>query len=632
MNYLAVEQISKAFGEKVLFNNVSLGIQAGQKVALIARNGAGKSSLLKIILGMDTPDSGKVSMRSDIRIAYLEQNPGYDPSKTTLEILFEDDNEFLRAIRKYEMITEKMSTDHSPEVQKEYEIAIAMMDAADAWNYETKIREILGKFDIHDLSQTTGQLSGGQKKKIALAKALIENADFLILDEPTNHLDIVMIEWLEEYLSRQNLALLIVTHDRYFLDNVCNEIFELDNKTLYQYKGNYSWFLEKKAEREMVESAERLKLESHYSRELDWIRRSPQARTTKSKSRIEAFYDLEDQMSGYHKSRTSEFHVVMERLGGKVLEINNITKKFGEKTIIDDFSHIFKKGERIGIMGKNGSGKSTLLNIIAGLEKPTLGRVVSGQTVQIGYFTQEGIEADDSKRIIDLVKEIAEEIPVKKGSVSASQFLSFFGFDHVLQYSYYSKLSGGERRKLSLLMTLIRNPNFLILDEPTNDLDIHTLNLLEDFLQNFEGCLLIVSHDRYFIDRISEHIFVFGENGKIKDFWGNYSEYYIKAREQEKIDRLKANLLASKKSGNNEVVETKKPVKSLYQLKMEFTTLEKEVSELEVEQAALIEKMNSGNLNMPELEKVSERYMEVTRNLEQKSDRWLELADIIPDS
>lgn len=628
MNFLSAEQISKSFGEKLLFSNVSFGIQSGQKVALIAKNGAGKSSLLKIILGQDTPDSGRISLRSDIKIAYLEQNPQFDPAQSTLQVLFNDDNDFIRAIRNYELISTKMSVDHSPEVQKEFERAVAMMDAQDAWNYETKAREILGKFDIHDLNQLIGELSGGQKKKIALAKALIENADFLILDEPTNHLDIVMIEWLEEYLSRQNLALLIVTHDRYFLDNVCNEIFELDNKTLYQYKGNYTYFLEKKAERELIEDIEHTKLESYYNRELDWIRRSPQARTTKSKSRVESFYELEDKMGGYQKQKTTGFNVVMERLGGKILELNNVTRIFDGKTVIDDFSHIFKRGERIGVMGKNGSGKTTLLNIIAGFDKPTKGRIVRGQTVMFGYFTQDGIEADDSKRIIDLVKEIAEEIPVKKGSLSASQFLTYFGFDHQMQYSYYSKLSGGERRKLSLLMTLMQNPNFLILDEPTNDLDIKTLNLLEDFLQNFEGCLLIVSHDRYFIDRISEHIFVFGDNGKIKDFWGNYSEYHIKAREQEKIDRIKSALAAGKKSSAPDSPPKPKSEKSVYKLKIEYQQLEEEIITLETEQTELIERMNSGSLNARELEDISRRIAEIIKELEVKSDRWLELGEL----
>lgn len=630
MNFLAAEQISKSFGEKLLFSNISFGIQAGQKVALIARNGAGKSSLLKILLGQDTPDAGKVSLRTDIKLAYLEQNPQYDPTKTALEVLFDDDNDFIRAIRNYELISNKLSIDHSPEVQKQFENAVSMMDAQDAWNYETRAREILGKFDIHDLNQLIGHLSGGQKKKIALAKALIENADFMILDEPTNHLDIVMIEWLEDYLSRQNLALLVVTHDRYFLDNVCNEIYELDNQTLYQYKGNYSYFLEKKAEREVIENTERIKLESYYSRELDWIRRSPQARTSKSKSRSQAFYELEDKMSGFNKQKSSGFNVVMERLGGKILELNNVTKVFGNKTVIDDFTHVFKRGERIGVVGKNGTGKTTLLNIIAGNEKPTKGKIIKGQTVQFGLFTQDGLEATDEKRIIDLVKDVAEEIPVKKGTMSASQFLTHFGFDHQMQYSYYSKLSGGERRKLSLLMTLLQNPNFLILDEPTNDLDIHSLNLLEDFLQNFEGCLLIVSHDRYFIDRISEHIFSFSENGKIKDFWGNYSEYHLKQKEQERINRIKSGLVAKKTSIPNDSNKPKAE-KSLFKLKIEYRELEDEIANLESEQTQLFDQLNSGSLNITELDKASKRISEIMKDLEIKSDRWLELGEMIQE-
>jgi len=624
LNYLLIEQLSKSYGEKELFSDITFGIDQGSKVALIARNGAGKSSLLNIITGKDLPDSGAVTFRKGIRWSYLPQNPLMDDSKSVFEVLFHADNEFMRAIRDYELSLVRLRHEDTPDAHHQLEISTNAMEMVGGWDYEVKIREILSRFKITDLEQKTGELSGGQRKKLSLAKALIEETDLLILDEPTNHLDIEMIEWLEEYLSRQNLSLLVVTHDRYFLDNVCNEILELDNNKLYRYKGNYSYFLEKKAEREVIEQTETEKARGMFRKELEWMRRMPQARTTKSKARIENFYDIQEKASKRLEKDTGPLEVKMTRIGGKVLEMNNVFKSFGDNKLIDNFSYIFKKGERVGVIGRNGSGKSTLLNMITGGLSPDMGRISAGQTIVFGYYSQEGFLPAEDKRVIDLAKDIAEEMPLGKGRITASAFLAHFNFPHTLQYNYFSSLSGGEKRRLFLLMQLLKNPNFLILDEPTNDLDIHTLNLLEDFLMNFGGCLLVVSHDRFFMDKLVDHVFVFEGNGKVKDYYGNYTDYYrIKLAEEAKAARQKP--VASTKPVK-EVTSDNKSRKPSYKEKTEFEKLEVDIAALETEKEALLQRMNSGTCSPSDFEDVARNFSKIEQLISEKTDRWLELS------
>lgn len=626
MNYLLIENLSKSYGEKELFSNITFGIDEGSKVALIARNGAGKSSLLNIIAGKDLPDEGGITFRKDIRWSYLPQNPLINEESTVFDILFNSDNEFMRAIRDYELSLLKLQHDDSPEAHKFFENASVEMERVGAWDYENKIKEILTRFKITDLQQVVAELSGGQRKKISLAKALLEETDLLILDEPTNHLDIEMIEWLEEYLSRQSLSLLVVTHDRYFLDNVCNEILELDNNKLYRYKGNYSYFVEKKAEREAIEQVETEKAQGLYRKELDWMRRMPQARTTKSKARIDKFYEIEEKAHKRIEKGSGSLGVKMNRIGGKVLEMNNVFKAYGENKLIEDFSYIFKKGERAGVIGKNGSGKSTMLNLITGNLSPDKGRISTGQTIVFGYYSQEGFQPTEDKRVIDIAKDIAEQIPIGKGYVSASAFLSHFNFPHTLQYNYFSSLSGGEKRRLFLLMQLLKNPNFLILDEPTNDLDIHTLNLLEDFLLNFEGCLLIVSHDRYFMDKLVEHVFVFEGSGKIKDYYGNYTEYYrLKLSEEAALAR-KTSSTESKPEKQKNSDNSDKVKKPTYKERKEYDELELSIQFLEEQKLAIMDRMNSGICSPDELSQLATDYAAMEKLIEAKTDRWLELS------
>lgn len=623
MNILTVENLTKSFGEKLLFENVTFGIDTGQKIALIAKNGAGKSSLIRIIAGKDQPDEGKVIMNNDLKISYLPQNPDMNENSTILDYLFDSDNEAVVLVREYEEMVFEMKSGGG-----ELEKLINRMDELNAWNFEAKIKEILGRFDIVNLKQKIGELSGGTRKKVALAKALIEEANLIILDEPTNHLDVVMIEWLENYLDRQNLSIFIVTHDRYFLDNVCNEIIELENRTVYKYKGNYSYYLEKKAERLANEKAGLEKAQSLYTRELDWMRRQPQARATKAKAREDAFYVLEEKLKSKSEGEQKDFDVQMQRLGGKILEMNNIDKKYKDKIILDDFTYTFNKGDRIGVIGKNGTGKSTLLKIIMGETKPDKGKLVTGKTVEFGYFQQDGLPITEDKRIIEIIKDIAEQVESKKGSMSPTQFLTYFGFHPNVHYNYFSNLSGGEKRKLYLLTTLLKNPNFLILDEPTNDLDIETLNRLEDFLQNFEGCLMIVSHDRYFMDHMVDHIFAFEGNGKIKDYYGNYSEYFRLKKLEEKTFKTK--------------IEKEKPVRqksaqktvnrpSFKELK-EFESLESELSALELEKKEILSKLNAGQGTSRDFHLWSVRIAEIIGMIDEKSDRWLELSEIINPS
>lgn len=626
MNYLLIENLSKSYGEKELFSNITFGIDEGSKVALIARNGAGKSSLLNIIAGKDLPDEGAVTFRRDIRWAYLPQNPDLNDDTTVFEILFHSDNEFMYAIRNYELSLKQLQHDDSSEAHKFLESASLEMERVGGWDYENRIKEILFRFKITDLDQPVRELSGGQRKKISLAKALIEESDLLILDEPTNHLDIEMIEWLEEYLSRQSLSLLVVTHDRYFLDNVCDEILELDNNQLYRYKGNYAYFIEKKAEREIIEATEVEKAQGLFRKELEWMRRMPQARTTKSKARIENFYDIQDKANKRIEKNTGPLEVKMNRIGGKVLEMNNVFKSFGDLNLIEDFSYIFKKGERAGIIGRNGSGKSTFLNLITSQLNPDKGKISAGQTIVFGYYSQEGFQPKEDKRVIDIAKDIAEQIPLGKGYLSASAFLSHFNFPHTLQYNYFSSLSGGEKRRLFLLMQLLKNPNFLILDEPTNDLDIYTLNLLEDFLLKFEGCLLIVSHDRYFMDKLVDHVFVFEGNGKVKDYYGNYTVYYRIKLAEEAQALSKAQELKPKKV--KEVRQEDKVKKPSYKERKEFEELEQSIQILEDQKQFIMDRMNSGICSPEELSKLAVEYSLAEAQLETKLNRWIELSEL----
>ena len=621
-NLLLAEQISKTFGEKSLFEGITLGIAEGQKIALIARNGSGKTSLLNILTGKEEADEGKVSQRNDTRIAYLEQQPYLPENASILDAIFHTANEFTLAVRNYEAASILIRKNNDALHQDQLNESIAVMDRLNAWDYEARVKEVLGRFAITDLEASCNTLSGGQKKKVALARTLLEPADILILDEPTNHLDITMIEWLEEYLAREKQSLLMVTHDRYFLSRVCNEVVELDRGRLHHYKGDYNYYLEKKSEREQVESKEIEKARGLMRKELEWMRRSPPARTTKSKARIDSFYELEEKAGQRGPEKQAAFQVKGQRMGGKILEIHNLSKAYGENVLIDDFTYIFKKNEKVGIAGANGTGKSTLLNLISGLVKADKGSITIGQTVQFAYYTQDGLQVEGNKRVLELVKDIAEEVTLNKGSMSASQFLTYFGFGPELQFNYFENLSGGEKRKLYLLMTLISSPNFLILDEPTNDLDIHTLNLLEDFLQAFDGCLLIVSHDRYFMDKLVDHLFIFEGEGRIRDFYGNYTEYHLQ-------QKTKARIKPTNDVDKPAKLEREKPagkVKLSWKEEKEFEQLENDIAALEQEKAKLIAGLETER-EADKLQQMSERIGEILSILEEKELRWLELSE-----
>ncbi len=622
MNILLIEKLTKQYGEKILFEDITFGIEKGKKIGLIAKNGSGKTTLLNIIAGCETPDSGKIVIRKDYNLTYLKQEPDFEHNLSIADVLFNTKNIWNDAIRNYEICIENLSINNSEENKIELEKAITEIDKIGAWEYEHKIKEILSKFDIINLKQKIGQLSGGQKKKIAIAKALIENANIIIMDEPTNHLDIDMIEWLEEYLSKNQITLLLVTHDRYFLDKICDEIIELENKNIYQYKGGYEYYLEKKEERMQNETSELSKSKSLYKTELEWIRRMPQARGTKSKARIDAFNELKIKAHQQATKDNYNLSVLPERLGNKIMEINNLNFGFENKILINDFSYIFKRSEKIGIVGPNGCGKSTLIKLIANMLKPNNGKIVVGQTVKIGYYSQEGLKVDENRRVIDIVKDFAEYIKLKNGSeLSASQFLNHFGFSYNSQWNYFEKLSGGERRRLFLLLTLCQNPNFLLLDEPTNDFDIETMNILEDFLINFDGCVLVASHDRYLLDKIADHIFCFEENGTIKDFYGSYTEYRFKRKNLQKQISINDNKQIQEK------IKVQK-IKRSFNEQREFELLESEIAKLENEKTELLEKLNLGNGTNDELILWSNKYKFTEELIETKTNRWLELSDI----
>ena len=627
ISYLVAENLSKSWGDKPLFQNLNITINEGQKIALVAQNGTGKTSLLNILCGIDIPDSGEIRRKENLRIAYLQQEPYFKKGLTVNEVLFHADNRFIEIIKQYQKALKQFEKEINLESQGQLDTATQAMDHAEAWDYELKVKEILEKFELTNYEQKAESLSGGQRKKLALASILIDDADLLILDEPTNHLDIEMIEWLEAYISKQKMSLLMVTHDRYFLDAVCNEIIEIDQQQSFIYRGNYSYFVQKKAEREALQIAEIEKAKNRYRTELDWMRRQPKARTTKSKARIDSFYELEKVAQKRLEQKRLDFSVKMSRQGRKILEIKNLSKSYGNLNLIQNFDYIFKRGERIGIVGDNGSGKTTFLDLISQKIQPDSGEVIVGETTRFGYFTQNGIQDQDDMRVLEIVKEIAEYIDMGKNQIAAAQFLFHFGFSHSLQHSFFSSLSGGEKRKLHLVLTLLKNPNFLILDEPTNDLDLFTLGRLEEFLLDFQGCLLIVSHDRYFLDRLADHLFVFKGNGAIKDFVGNYSDFremqIFEANEERKAEKANKKVVAPPKT------VSAKPRKASFKEQKEFEKLEEELANLESEKEELINQMNSGELSPDKLQEVSKRFEQLSEELEEKEFRWLELSEII---
>ena len=624
MHYVSAEEITKSFSGEPLFKKISFHISEGDKIALIARNGFGKSTLLKILAGKETVDEGEIWIHKDVTVALFEQEPKFEENKTVLENIFHHQHPVIAAIKEYE---------NAVESNNENTIASSLikMDELNAWEFESNVKQILGKLNIHHLQSAINELSGGQRKRIALAQTLIDigfehKHTLLIMDEPTNHLDIEMVEWLEHYLSAQHVTLLLVTHDRYFLDNVCNEIWEIDNAKLYTYKGDYENYLEKKAARIENEQANIDKAKNLYRRELEWMRKQPKARTTKSKSRIDAFAETEQKAKQKIADAQLQLQIKISRLGGKIAEMKKVYKSYGDKIILKGFDYTFNKGERIGVIGKNGVGKSTFINILQGIEKPDSGKINVGDTVVFGNFSQQGLVFKEDMRVIEYVKTFAESFPLAKGgSLSAAQFLELFLFPPEKQYTFLSSLSGGEKKRLQLLTVLFRNPNFLILDEPTNDLDLPTLNVLENFLLDFPGCVVIVSHDRYFMDKLVDHLFVFEGNGVIKDFAGNYTQYRIEKKDEilQTIDVRKKIEIVKRQTSN---VNQSSNRKLSYKEKREFEQLEKEIPELEAERKNLTEKLSS-NISYEEITSVSERLLLINSMLEEKEMRWLELSE-----
>lgn len=614
MNYLSVENISKAYGERVLFEDLSFGINKDQKIAFVAKNGTGKTSILKIITGEDTPDSGQVIMRKEIKMAFLSQEPKLNPELTIEESIFASDNMVLKVIEQYEKALE------NPEDEEAFQKAFDKMDLHNAWDFETQYKQILFKLKLEDLKLKVKNLSGGQKKRLALAIILLNKPDLLILDEPTNHLDLEMIEWLENYFAKEPITLFMVTHDRYFLERVCNEIIELDNGKLYQYKGNYSYYLTKKEERIAAENASIDKAKNLYVKELDWMRRQPKARTTKSKSRQDDFYIIKEKAYSRRKEHQIELEINMERMGSKIVEMHKVSKKFNDKVILNGFDYTFNRGERIGIIGKNGTGKSTFLNILTQSIQPDSGKVVIGDTVKIGYYTQSGINPKPEQKVIDIIKEFGEYIPLTKGrSISAAQLLERFLFDRKKQHDYVEKLSGGELKRLYLCTVLIQNPNFLILDEPTNDLDIVTLNVLENFLLDYPGCLIVVSHDRYFMDKIVDHLFVFRGNGEIEDFPGNYSDFRAY---EDSVEPVKDD--SPKEKSNWKEQQVKQGLSFIEQ--KEFQKIEREIKDLEHQKKQIEQEFSDGKVAENEIETKALELQKIIKTLEEKEERWFELS------
>jgi ATP-binding cassette subfamily F protein uup len=627
MNYLSVENLGKNYGERVLFEGLTFGLSQGDKMALIANNGAGKSSMLKIIAGTDISDEGSVTLRNGIRTGYLSQEPNFDNSLTIEKLITHSQTEITKLIKEYEQALINIETNHNYHNSNVLEELTAKMDKVNAWDYERRIKQILSKFNINDLSQEVGELSGGQKKRLSLALLLLDEPELLLLDEPTNHLDVEMIEWLEKFLQQQKITLLMVTHDRYFLDRVCNHILELEDGKLFHHTGNYAYFLEKRAEREAIYDTDLSKAGKLMKKELEWMRRSPKARTTKSKARITNFEIIKEKATNKKVKNELNLEIKMSRIGGKILELKKVYKSYDDLKILDGFDYTFKKGERIGIVGKNGVGKSTFLNILTGLEKPNSGKVNIGETIVYGYFSQKGIQLKEDKRVIDSLKEIAEVIIMANGSkVTASQMLTHFMFPPKTQHTFVSKLSGGEKRRLYLLMVLMKNPNFLILDEPTNDLDLLTLNKLEEFLLQFSGCLIIVSHDRYFMDKLTDHLFVFKGGGEIKNEYCSYSEYREKQLIEEKENKYQAAKIKEAKIDKKEVKITKKVS---FKDKFEYEQLEKDIEQLETNKKTLEEELLQEGLSFQEINQKSEKLGEIIQELDDKTMRWLELDELM---
>lgn len=623
MNYLSVENLTKSFGERVLFADLTFGIDQGQKVAIIAKNGSGKTTLLRCLMDFEQYDSGRIVFRNDIRVAFMEQTELMNPDQTILEAVFDHDLPELKLIKEY-----NIAMDNNDE--KALEHLYQEITEMNAWDIEVKVQQILSVLKLQDTSQLVGSLSGGQKKRVALAKVLLSEADFLFLDEPTNHLDLDMIEWLESYLATSKSTILMVTHDRYFLEVVCDTIFELADQTIYKYKGNFSYYLEKKAEREDQLQSTIEKAKNTFKKELEWIRRQPKARGVKQKARVDAFQEIKKTALQNTDEDELELPVKMERLGSKIVEFHKVGKNFGEKKILEDFTYNVQRLERLGIVGNNGTGKTTFLKMLLGEEPTDKGKIVIGETVVFGYYSQDLIKVPDDFKVIDVVKEVAEYIPLEKGrQLSAAQLLERFLFTRDMHYNFVHKLSGGEKRRLKLLRVLMSNPNFLILDEPTNDLDIFAMSVLEDYLRNFQGCLIVVSHDRYFMDKMVDHLFVFEGEGKIKDIVGNYTDFR-KKQIQDKRDE-KSNLAQAQVQQEKQVVIEKKVEvekrKLSYKEKEEFKKIEKEMETLETEKATIVEQLSSGNLTNKEVYDLGIKLGKISEEIESKTERWMELAE-----
>ena len=621
MNLLSVEGISKSYGERTIFEPLSFGVSIGQKIALIAKNGSGKTTLLKIIAKQDSPDQGEVNYRKGTLISYLAQEPSLDSSLSVEETILGSGNKTLQVIEHYEKAL------LNPENADAYQKAFEAMDQHEAWDFETQYKQMLSKLKLGDLTLKVASLSGGQKKRLALCTALLEKPDLLILDEPTNHLDMEMIEWLEAYFMKEKLTLLMVTHDRYFLERVCNEIIELDEGDLYSYKGSYSYYLEKRAIRIAHEETVAHKTKRHFVKELEWMRRQPKARTTKSKSRIDDFKIIKEKTQQRRNDHEVQLEINMERLGSKMIEMHKVSKAFKDTVVLDQFDYNFQRNDRIGIIGKNGTGKSTLLNLLTNSIQPDTGKIIRGETIKFGYYTQGGIKIKEGQKVIEVIQEFGEYIPLKKGKkISAQQLLERFLFDRKKQYDFVEKLSGGERKRLYLCTVLIQNPNFLILDEPTNDLDIITLNVLESFLLDFPGCLLVVSHDRYFMDKIVDHLFVLKGQGQIEDFPGNYSDY--RAYEGENQSQ---NNTTEKKVKKEWKKETNSQKGLSYQDHQTFKKLEKTINKLEEEKELLQNRFVNEALSPEEIKALSITLSELEADLEQKSDQWLEFSMLMEE-
>lgn len=623
---LQIDSLTKSFGDLLLFNEISFGIAEGDKIGLIASNGSGKTTLLNIISGREPYDSGRVVFRNDIKVDYLNQSPDFDPELTVLEACFSVDNETVKLIAQYEEIMSSGNHDGLDEI-------LAKMDLLEAWDYEQRIKQILSQLKIVDFHQKIGELSGGQVKRVALANVLISEPDLIMLDEPTNHLDLEMVEWLEEYLTRNSISLLMVTHDRYFLDRVCNSIIEIDNKQLYSYKGNYSYYLEKRDERISAESTEVSRAKNLMRKELEWMRRQPKARGTKSKSRIDAFYTLEEKANQKRDDSNIKLSAKGAYIGKKIFEAKDVSKSFDNIKITENFNYLFTRYEKMGIVGNNGTGKSTFIKMLLGELVPDSGFFEIGETINFGYYSQDGLQFNEQTKVIDVVKSIAEVIDMGDGKhLTASQFLLHFMFPPEKQHNYVYKLSGGEKRRLYLCTVLIGNPNFLVLDEPTNDLDIMTLNILEEYLAGFKGCLIVVSHDRYFMDKVVDHLLVFHGDAEIQNFPGNYTQFREWKADKERLEAEEQKLEKNEKSQKSDIDQSRqgqeKKTKLTYREKQEFESLEKEIEKLEQEKSILTDKLSSGNLSTDELLNSSNRITELIDLIEEKTMRWLELSEI----